>query len=78
MPNKIYTSGNPDTKSDFYVEFTPAISGGIKVDIQTSTPSLHISKLYSVTNRALLDMGIIHGKLSIALNNLVFSVVSLI
>ena len=65
MPNKIYTSGNPDTKSDFYVEFTPAISGGIKVDIQTSTPSLHISKLYSVTNRTLLDMGIIHGKLSI-------------
>ena len=33
MPKKKYSSGNPTAKSDFYVEFMPNNSGGIKLDI---------------------------------------------
>ena len=65
MPKKKYTSGSPDAKSDFYVEFIPATDGGIKTDIQSKTKSIHGSKLKNVIRKTVSDMGIKHGKLFI-------------
>ena len=65
MPKKNYTSGNSKTKSDFYVEFVPANSGGIKIDIQSKTRVLHLSKLESTCQKTLADLKIKHGKLSV-------------
>jgi citrate lyase subunit beta/citryl-CoA lyase len=65
MPKKNFTSGNPTTKSDFFVEFVPANSGGIKIDIQSKTKVLHLSKLESTSQKSLTDLKIKHGKLSV-------------
>ncbi len=65
MPKKHYSSGNIDTKSDFYVEFTPAKFGGIKVYIESKTQSIHGSTLNHITKQTLSDLGVKHGKLSI-------------
>ena len=65
MPKKNYTSGNPKTKSDFYIEFVPANSGGIKIDIQSKTRVLHLSKLESTSQKTLTDLKIKHGKLTV-------------
>jgi len=65
MPKKNFTSGNPTTKSDFFVEFVPAKSGGIKIDIQSKTKVLHLSKLNSTSQKSLTDLKIKHGKLSV-------------
>ncbi len=65
MPKTNYSSGNPTAKSDFYVEFTPANSGGIKIDIQSKTKVLHLSKLESTTQKTLTNLEIKHGKLSV-------------
>ena len=65
MPKKNYTSGNSKTKSDFYVEFVPANSGGIKIDIQSKTRVLHLSKLDSTCQKTLADLKIKHGKISV-------------
>ena len=65
MPKKNYTSGNPKTKSDFYIEFMPANSGGIKIDIQSKTRVLHLSKFESTSQKTLTDLKIKHGKLSV-------------
>ena len=63
MSKKTYSSGNPDSKSDFYVEYIPSKSGGIKLDIQSKSKILHGSKLVWITNSVLSDLGIIHGKI---------------
>lgn len=63
MQKKYYTSGNPDSKSDFYVEFTPAKSGVIKIDIHSKTKVLHGAKLNQSSSEVLSDLGIKHGKL---------------
>ena len=65
MPKKNFTSGNPTTESDFFVEFVPANSGGIKIDIQSKTKVLHLSKLESTSQKSLTDLKIKHGKLSV-------------
>ena len=65
MPKKNFTSGNPTTKSDFFVEFVPANSGGIKIDIQSKTKVLHLSKLESTSQKSFTDLKIKHGKLSV-------------
>ena len=65
MPKKNYSSGNTDTKSDFYVEFIPSISGGIKVSIESKTKSIHGSTLNRITKQTLSDLGVKHGKLSL-------------
>ena len=65
MPKKNFTSGNPTTKSDFFVEFVPANSGEIKIDIQSKTKVLHLSKLESTSHKSLTDLKIKHGKLSV-------------
>jgi len=65
MPKKKYISGNTDTKSDFYVEFSPSNSGGIKVYIESKTKSIHGSTLNHITKQTLSDLGIKHGKLSV-------------
>ena len=65
MPKKKYTSGNPDSKSDFYIEFIPSKSGVIKTDIQSKTRSLHGSTLEHISKQALFDLGIKHGRLSV-------------
>ena len=65
MPKKKYISGNPDTKSDFFVEFIPTKSGGIKVDIESKTHLLHGSMLDHVARQTISDLKLKHGKLSI-------------
>jgi len=65
MPKKYYTSGNQNSKSDFYVEYSPLKSGGIKLDIQSNTKALHGSKLNQTSNKVLSDLGIKDGKLTI-------------
>ena len=65
MPKKNYSSGNPDSKSDIHVEYSPAKSGGIKLDIQSKSKILHGSKLVWMTNRVLSDLDISHGKISV-------------
>ena len=68
MPKKNYSSGNPNTKSDFYVELIPAKSGGIKISIQSKSKVLHRSKLEHTSQKTVTDLGIKHGKLSITDN----------
>ena len=63
MPKKKYTSGNPESKSDFFIEFIPAKSGGIKIDIKSKTNSLHGSSLNHVMKQSIADLRIKHGKL---------------
>ena len=65
---KNYTSGNPNTKSDFYIEFTPTRSGGIKLDIHSKTKVLHGSKLEYTSKQTIAELGIKHGKLLITDN----------
>ncbi len=65
MPKKNYSSGNPDSKSDIHVEYSPTKSGGIKLDIQSKSKILHGSKLVWMTNRVLSDLDISHGKISV-------------
>ena len=65
MPENNYTSGNPNTKSDFYVEFAPSKTGGLKIDIQSKTKILHGSQLENTSQNTLTDLGVKHGRLSI-------------
>lgn len=65
MPKKKYSSGNPTAKSDFYVEFVPNNSGGVKIDIQSKTKVLHFSKIEHSCQNTLADLKIKHGKLSV-------------
>ena len=68
MPKKRFTSGNINSKSDFFVEFIPSITDGIKIDIHSKTSSIHGSKLYNITKQSLSDLGINYGELSIVDN----------
>ena len=68
MSKKNYSSGNPDSKSDFYVEFISANSGKIKISIQSKSKVLHRSKLEHTSQKAVTDLGIKHGKLSVTDN----------
>ena len=65
MPKKKYSSGNPTDKSDFYVEFVPNNSGGVKIDIQSKTKVLHFSKIEHSCQNTLADLKTKHGKLSV-------------
>ena len=65
MPKKKYSSGNPTAKSDFYVEFVPNNSGGVKIDIQSKTKVLHFSKLKNSCQNTLADLKVKHGTLSV-------------
>ena len=65
MPKKDYSSGNPTTNSDFYVEFVPNNSGGVKIDIQSKTKVLHFSKLKKTCQNTLADLKVKHGALSV-------------
>ncbi|MBC8311573.1 MAG: HpcH/HpaI aldolase/citrate lyase family protein [Candidatus Marinimicrobia bacterium] len=65
MPTTNYSSGNPIAKSDFYVEFTSANSGGMEIKINSKTEVLHFSKLESTAQNTLNDLKIKYGNLSI-------------
>ena len=65
MPKKKYSSGNPTAKSDFYVEFVPNNSGGVKIDIQSKTKVLHFSKMEYSCQNTLADLKVKHGTLSV-------------
>ena len=65
MPIKKYSSGNLTAKSDFYVEFVPNNSGGVKIDIQSKTKVLHFSKLKNSCQNTLVDLKVKHGALSV-------------
>ena len=63
--SKTFTSGNPDTKSDFYIEYKPATSGSIKVDMQSKTQVLHGLKLNKTVINTLSDLGIKNGDINV-------------
>jgi len=65
MTKKNYTSGKPDAKSDFYIEFSPLSSGKIQLNLQSKTLTLHRRALSSVIKKTLSDLQIKHGILSI-------------
>jgi citrate lyase subunit beta/citryl-CoA lyase len=65
MPIKKYSSGNLTAKSDFYVEFVPNNSGGVKIDIQSKTKVLHFSKIENSCQNTLADLKVKHGTLSV-------------
>ena len=65
MPIKKYSSGNLTAKSDFYVEFVPNNSGGVKIDIQSKTKVLHFSKIEHSCQNTLADLKVKHGTLSV-------------
>ena len=65
MPKKKYSSGNLTAKSDFYVEFVPNNSGGVKIDIQSKTKVLHFSKIEYSCQNTLADLKVKHGTLSV-------------
>ena len=65
MPKKKYSSGNPTAKSDFYVEFVPNNSGGVKIDIQSKTKVLHFSKIENSCQNTLANLKVKHGTLSV-------------
>ncbi|SVE11660.1 uncharacterized protein METZ01_LOCUS464514, partial [marine metagenome] len=65
MSEKSYMSGKPEVKSDYCVSYSPANSGGLSINIQSKTAILHGSKLNSITEETLLDLGIKNGKISI-------------
>ena len=69
MSKNNYSSGNPDSKSDFYVEFISANSGKIKISIQSKSKVLHRSKLEQTSQKTVTDLGIKHGKLSVTDND---------
>jgi len=69
MPKIIYSSGNPDVKSDFYIEYSPSKSGGIKLDIQSKSKILHGSKLKETTLNTLSNLDIQHCTISVIDNN---------
>ena len=58
MSKKNYSSGNPDSKSDFYVEFISANSDKIKISIQSKNEVLHRSKLEHTSQMVISDLGI--------------------
>ena len=65
MSEKSYMSGKPEVKSDYCVSYFPANSGELSINIQSKTAILHGSKLNSITEKTLLDLGIKNGKISI-------------
>ena len=65
MPKKKYSSGNLTAKSDFYVEFVPNNSGGVKIDIQSKTKVLHFSKIEYSCQNTLADLKVKHGTIFI-------------
>lgn len=68
MPKKNYSSGNPNLKSDFYVEFIPANSGKTNISIQSKSKVLHWSKLVHTSQKTITDLGLKHGTLSVTDN----------
>ncbi len=65
MPKKKYSSGNLTAKSDFYVEFVPNNSGGVKIDIQSKTKVLHFAKIENSCQNTLANLKVKHGTLSV-------------
>jgi len=68
MPKKKHISGNINGKSDFHIEFNPANSGGLKLNIHSKTSILHGKKLNSITNKTLKDLQVKNGTLTITDN----------
>ena len=65
MSEKSYMSGNPEVKSDFCVSYSTENSGELNINIQSKTAILHGSKLKSITEKTLSDLGIKSGNLTI-------------
>ena len=65
MSKKSYMSGNPEVKSDFCVSYSTENSGELNINIQSKTAILHGSKLKSITEKTLSDLGIKSGNLTI-------------
>ena len=58
-------SGNSEVKSDFCVSYSTENSGELNINIQSKTAILHGSKLESITEKTLSDLGIKSGNLTI-------------
>ena len=65
MSEKSYMSGKPEVKSDFCVYYSTENSGELNINIQSKTAILHGSKLKSITEKTLSDLGIKSGNLTI-------------
>ena len=65
MSEKSYMSGNSEVKSDFCVSYSTENSGELNINIQSKTAILHGSKLKSITEKTLSDLGIKSGNLTI-------------
>ena len=65
MSKKAYMSGNSEVKSDFCVSYSTENSGELNINIQSKTAILHGSKLKSITEKTLSDLGIKSGNLTI-------------
>ena len=65
MSEKSYMSGNSEVKSDFCVSYSTENSGELNINIQSKTAILHGSKLKSITEETLSDLGIKSGNLTI-------------
>ena len=65
MSKKSYMSGNSEVKSDFCVSYSTENSGELNINIQSKTAILHGSKLKSITEKTLSDLGIKSGNLTI-------------
>jgi len=65
MSEKSYMSGNSEVKSDFCVSYSTENSGELNINIQSKTAILHGSKLESITEKTLSDLGIKSGNLTI-------------
>ena len=65
MSEKSYMSGKSEVKSDFCVSYSTENSGELNINIQSKTAILHGSKLKSITEKTLSDLGIKSGNLTI-------------
>ena len=60
-----YTSGNINSKSDFYIEYTPTNLNGIILNIHSKSIILHGKKLKEIIHLTLYDLGINKCKIDV-------------
>tara|TARA_B110000438_G_scaffold298290_1_gene346253 strand:- start:74 stop:1282 length:1209 start_codon:yes stop_codon:yes gene_type:complete len=65
MINKKYRSGNSKIKSDFYVEYIPRETSGIKISTNLRSQSLYGNKLNEICNKVCSDLKIKNGEFTI-------------
>ena len=62
---KTYLSGSENTKSDFFISYTPTPSDELQINIISKTKILHENALKNVVHSTLNDLKINSGKLTV-------------